>query len=210
MEYLLFIFLWVVWCAIHSGMISIKATTYLQNTLGDKYRFYRLAYNLIAIFTLLPIYLFGKSIVGDAVLRWPEILEFLRYLMLFFSLLLFYVGARKYDMLQFLGIRQIRSGESHMSLLADDELDTSGILSVTRHPWYLATLIFIWVFQNEMNNADVIMRLILTAYLFIGTLLEERKLIQEYGDDYRKYMQQVSMIFPTKWLVSKISGSSKS
>ena len=179
MEYLLLTILWILWCTVHSGMISIKATTYLQNNLGDQFRYYRLVYNLTAIITLLPIYFFGKSIAADAFFRWPETLELLRYVLLFLSIILFFIGAQKYDMLQFLGIRQIRSGDSHMSLSEDDELDTSGILSVTRHPWYLATLIFIWVFQKELNNADVIMRLILTAYLFIGTILEERKLIKE-------------------------------
>ena len=201
MEYLLLTILWILWCTVHSGMISIKATTYLQNNLGDQFRYYRLVYNLTAIITLLPIYFFGKSIAADAFFRWPETLELLRYVLLFLSIILFFIGAQKYDMLQFLGIRQIRSGDSHMSLSADDELDTSGILSITRHPWYLAALIFIWVFQKELNYADLLVRVILTAYLFIGSILEERKLIQEYGDDYRKYMQQVSMLLPVKFLV---------
>ncbi len=201
MEYLLLTILWILWCTVHSGMISIKATTYLQNNLGDQFRYYRLVYNLTAIITLLPIYFFGKSIAADAFFRWPETLELLRYVLLLLSIILFFIGAQKYDMLQFLGIRQIRSGDSHMSLSADDELDTSGILSITRHPWYLAALIFIWVFQKELNYADLLVRVILTAYLFIGSILEERKLIQEYGDDYRKYMQQVSMLLPVKFLV---------
>lgn len=208
MDYLLLILLWILWCTVHSGMISIPATVYMQNVFGENYRFYRLAYNLIAVVTLLPLYSFGKSIEGDVVLRWPEKLEFLRYLFFIISVLLFAVGAKKYDMLQFLGIRQIRSGDSHMSLSADDELDTSGILSITRHPWYLAALIIIWVFQSELNGADLIVRIILTAYLFVGTVLEERKLIKEYGDGYLEYMQRVSMLFPTKWFLSLIRRSS--
>ena len=34
--------------------------------------------------------------------------------------------------------------------------------------------------------------------------LEERKLVAEYGDEYREYQKQVSMFIPYKWLKSKI------
>jgi methanethiol S-methyltransferase len=46
--------------------------------------------------------------------------------------------------------------------------------------------------------------MILSAYLVIGTLLEERKLILEFGDKYRLYQRQVSMFIPLKWLRSRI------
>ena len=42
--------------------------------------------------------------------------------------------------------------------------------------------------------------LILTVYLIIGTFLEERKLVYEFGDQYRNYQKQVSMLLPLKWL----------
>jgi protein-S-isoprenylcysteine O-methyltransferase Ste14 len=40
---------------------------------------------------------------------------------------------------------------------------------------------------------------VLSAYLVIGTLLEERKLVLEFGDKYREYQRQVSMFIPLKW-----------
>ena len=43
--------------------------------------------------------------------------------------------------------------------------------------------------------------------LLIGSRLEENKLLQEFGDDYRQYQQQVSMLFPYKWLKAKLTGS---
>ncbi|MDP3480639.1 MAG: hypothetical protein Q8R88_12775 [Desulfoprunum sp.] len=40
---------------------------------------------------------------------------------------------------------------------------------------------------------------LLSAYLIIGTILEERKLVVEYGDIYRTYQRQVPMLLPWKW-----------
>ncbi len=41
---------------------------------------------------------------------------------------------------------------------------------------------------------------VLTAYLVIGTFLEERKLVVEFGDQYRQYQREVPMLFPVKWM----------
>jgi protein-S-isoprenylcysteine O-methyltransferase Ste14 len=38
----------------------------------------------------------------------------------------------------------------------------------------------------------------------IGTLLEERKLVLEFGDKYKEYQRQVSMFIPLKWLREKL------
>jgi protein-S-isoprenylcysteine O-methyltransferase Ste14 len=45
---------------------------------------------------------------------------------------------------------------------------------------------------------------ILSGYLVIGTLLEERKLVLEFGDKYKLYQRQVSMFIPLRWLGSKL------
>jgi protein-S-isoprenylcysteine O-methyltransferase Ste14 len=40
----------------------------------------------------------------------------------------------------------------------------------------------------------------------IGTILEERKLVREFGEPYREYQRNVSMFFPYKWLKARIAG----
>ena len=115
---------------------------------------------------------------------------------------LFISGGLKYDMLQFFGIRQIKSGKSHSTLSESGDIDTSGILSLTRHPWYLAVIIFVWIGYREMYVSTLIVNIILTIYVVMGTVLEERKLIIIFGDNYRDYKNRVSMLFPVKWIFS--------
>jgi methanethiol S-methyltransferase len=82
------------------------------------------------------------------------------------------------------------------------EFDSSGVLGVVRHPWYLAVLILLWA--RDQSLSGLIINMILSVYLVIGTFLEERKLILEFGDKYRVYQLQVSMFIPFKWLESKL------
>jgi protein-S-isoprenylcysteine O-methyltransferase Ste14 len=46
---------------------------------------------------------------------------------------------------------------------------------------------------------------VLTLYIVVGTLLEERKLVHEFGDTYRSYQARVSMFVPLKWIRSRIA-----
>jgi protein-S-isoprenylcysteine O-methyltransferase Ste14 len=71
---------------------------------------------------------------------------------------------------------------------------------MTRHPWYLGSLLAIWTIFPEYQLGPTVAVIILSLYLVLGTLLEERKIVREHGDSYRRYQQQVSMLFPWKWL----------
>ena len=115
---------------------------------------------------------------------------------------LFFLGGRHYDALQFLGIKQIQEGTANKVLTDTGELDTSGILGITRHPWYLATILFIWA--RQLDVSAILVNIILSAYLIVGTYLEEKKLIGEFGEKYMTYQDRVSMLLPYKWLKSKI------
>jgi uncharacterized membrane protein len=76
------------------------------------------------------------------------------------------------------------------------------ILGITRHPWYLATIMLIWA--RGLDVSVLITNIILTIYLIVGTVLEERKLLVEYGEDYRGYQKKVSMLIPFKYVKTRI------
>ena len=118
------------------------------------------------------------------------------------AVLFFILGGRKYDVRQMLGIKQINEKTSNKALTDTGELDTSGIQGITRHPWYLAAILFIW--GRQLDVSAIILNVIFTGYLIVGTYLEEKKLVAEFGEKYLAYQKRVSMLIPYKWLSSKV------
>ena len=200
-KYLMLSFLVIAWCILHSAMISVSVTEYFKKRLGHKFRFYRLFFNFVAILTLLPVALYAYSIRTQAIFQWDGYLRLGQVLLLAIAVLLFFLGGRQYNMDQLLGIKQIKEGTSNKAISDTGELDTSGILEITRHPWYLATILLIWA--RQMDLSALFVNVILTSYLIVGTVLEEKKLIREFGEKYKAYQNRVSMLIPFKWLKSK-------
>ena len=201
-KYLILSLLVISWCVLHSAMISISVTEYFKKLLGSKYRFYRLFFNIIAILTLIPVALFASSIRTQAIFHWDGYMRIGQVLLLVIAVLLFFLGGRHYDIRQVLGFNQIKEGTSNKAITDSGELDTSGVLGITRHPWYLATILLIWA--RQMDVSAIIVNVILTSYLIVGTYLEEKKLVKEFGEKYLTYKKRVSMILPYKWLKAMI------
>lgn len=199
--------LWIGWCAIHSGMIARPVTEAARRRLGEGFRYYRLAYNLVAALTLLPVYLYGRSLPSESLFRWEGWWRLLQGLLLLTAALLFAAGARHYSMRQLLGLRQAETGRTHATLTECGSLHTTGILEVTRHPWYLGALILLWT--TDVSVASLIWKLILSFYLVLGTILEERRLVREFGEEYRDYQARVSMLVPVKWAISRVLRSTR-
>lgn len=57
---------------------------------------------------------------------------------------------------------------------------------------------------RQMDVSAMVVNVILTIYLIVGTVLEEKKLVSEFGEKYRNYQEKVSMLIPYKWLKEKI------
>jgi ADP-ribose pyrophosphatase len=190
--------LWIGWCTLHSAMISITVTGYLERRLGPGYRFYRLFFNAVAVVTLLPVYLYGRGIDSPLCLIVQGPMQTVRIALLLTSLLLFVMGAMVYDLKQIAGLRQIRQ-YPFSSSAGTMPLKTGGILTVTRHPWYLGGILLVWSYQARMTVADVMVNTILSLYFVVGAALEDRKLNKTMEGAYDHYAATVSMLFPVKW-----------
>ena len=199
-EYGILAILWIFWCFLHSAMISESVTRFVKRNTGKNFKFYRLFYNIVSFTTIAIPYFYGRTVHSPILVQWNGAYQLLRYSLILLSLYLFYTGSKNYKFSQFIGIRQIKTNKSTSVISESDTFNTAGILKLVRHPWYLASVIIVWSYTGVYHTTTIITSLILTFYLFIGAFIEEKKLINQFGETYLQYQSQVSMFLPFKWL----------
>ena len=74
-------------------------------------------------------------------------------------------------------------------------LTVSGLYQFVRHPIYAGSLIAFWA-TPDMTVGHLLFSVMATAYIIIGTQLEERDLVGTFGDRYRQYQKEVRMLLP--------------
>jgi len=191
------ILLWGGWCFLHSFLITPIVIRYVRMRFEKAFQYYRIFYNFIALATLIPVLAYSFTVKGATVFQWEGPFRIIQGLLVISAFLLFIAGARRYDLAQFLGIRQIRENRTCGVLSNDCRLDTGGILGMVRHPWYTGGILIVW--SRNLDVAVILTNLIITVYFFIGAVLEDKKLLAEFGKEYADYQQRVSMFFPLKW-----------
>jgi protein-S-isoprenylcysteine O-methyltransferase Ste14 len=180
----------------HSLLISRGFADRMKKILGRGYAYYRLAYNVFSLFSLIPVIYFQLNIAEKVIFAWPWPWLLVKFGLYAAAFLLFYGGFRVYDLQYMLGIRQIQEMK-HGSKKKNMDFTTEGILAYVRHPWYSGAILLVWAFA-EVTDVSLVSKAILTAYIIAGALLEEQKLIHEIGEPYLAYRKKVPMFMPWK------------
>ncbi len=110
------------------------------------------------------------------------------------AIVVFVWGIRALGSFDAFGLRPIKS---HMRGRADQPLPFAvrGPYLWVRHPLYFAVLVLIWA--SPVLTADrLLFNLLWTAWIVVGTILEERDLVADFGDVYRGYQRKVPMLIP--------------
>jgi protein-S-isoprenylcysteine O-methyltransferase Ste14 len=92
------------------------------------------------------------------------------------------------------GVQQVAANLSGRAIPAA-RFRTPLYYKFVRHPLYLGFIIAFWA-APTMTVGRLLFAAVTTAYIFVGILLEERDLVELFGDEYRRYRQRVSMLVP--------------
>lgn len=154
-------------------------------------RWYRLFYNAVAVVTLLPLpWLLG---LPDRILyAVPAPWSWLLWAGQALSAVALLLAVLQANPAYFVGLAQLAGdGEER-----GDRLVVNGLYRYVRHPLYLFSILFLWLSPVMTLNRLVVYGLA-TLYFYVGSVHEERRLAQTFGQPYRAYQQKVPRLWPS-------------
>src|SRR2546421_2525307 len=92
------------------------------------------------------------------------------------------------------GVHQVVNNLAGRSM-SEPRFKTPVLYKVVRHPIYLGFIIAFWA-APVMTVGHLLFAAVTTAYIFVGIYLEERDLVQLFGEQYKRYRAQVGMLVP--------------
>jgi protein-S-isoprenylcysteine O-methyltransferase Ste14 len=189
-EHIVLAFLWIVFCALHSLLAGSGLKKKLALRMGAGFRYYRLFYTLFAFLSLGGVVYYQLAMTQWLLFVRTQAVEIGGYVLAGCGLVLMLVCIKKY----FAGLSGIRSLYSEP---APQPLLITGVHRFMRHPLYMGTFAFIWgLFLLFPYASLLIANTIITLYTLLGIELEEAKLVDEFGDEYRRYRQTVPKLLP--------------
>ena len=165
----------------------------MQDLLGNGFQYYRLGYTIFAILGLVLIVIYQYKLQTPLLFNRFFVLSALGWILFICGILVMLICIKKY-FISLSGLQSLVKEPPRSQLMI------SGLHRFVRHPLYLGTFITIWAgFLLLPLLSLLISNAIITIYTLIGIELEERKLILEFGEEYRQYKNRVPRLIPFRF-----------
>ena len=195
----------LLFAAIHSITVSFRFKGLCQSMLGETFMrvWYRFLYNVVSVVTGAAAFYLIKNVPDEVIWIAPT---GLRWILHGIQITGVVFGARAFqymDTREFMGWRQVwrylKRGEiaGNIEGLTEKELVTTGDYGIVRHPMYVAGIVIV-TFSPIITVNGLTSIILADLYFLFGMLIEERRFLKIYGDQYREYMRKVPRLIP-KW-----------
>ena len=156
-------------------------------------KYYRLFYSVMGGITLLPVLALMVLLPDRVIYSIPFPLVLLTLLIQALCLIgLLAAVSSTGGVSVFIGLYQaMRPGGVPMR----EKFVANGLYRFTRHPIYTCSILFVWLMPVMAWNL-LAFNLGLTAYMVIGSIFEERKLVEQFGQEYINYRKKTPRIIP--------------
>ncbi len=184
----------------HSVLASLQVKKFILKQFGKAIAFYRLFYNIISLITLYLIWEYSPH-PSAKIYKLNPPFDYLVLIPQLLSLAGIVWCFRYISLKEFSGLSQIerflKNNYSENDLDEKLTFRIQGPYKYSRHPVYFFSIIFL-TFRAEMDLFYLTVVIVFIIYFYIGSVYEEKKLIQIFGEEYQKYQKEVPRIFPIK------------
>jgi methanethiol S-methyltransferase len=177
---------------IHSFLASNPVKNAVYRNFGSSFeRFYRILYNLISLMTLLPLLIILAALPDFRLYKIPYPWILVSLSVQAAAGLSMIISLIQNGIMSFLGIDQLAFSPK----ATNTGLFMGGFYKWVRHPLYFFGLVILWLLPVMTINL-LIVSAGLTIYTVAGMYLEEKRLLEEFGDIYREYQTQTPSLIP--------------
>ncbi len=183
----------ILYAAVHSLTATLGSKARARLWLGTAAdRWYRLVYNVFAGISFIPILWLMAVLPDQRLYAIPFPWVFISSVGQLAGVIIIVLGIWQADAWAFIGIKQILTPSSQTEKA---KLVINGLYRWMRHPLYTGGLILIWLIPVMTVNTLTLI-IVLSIYLVVGAIFEEHRLVQEFGEQYTAYQEQVPMLIP--------------
>ncbi len=180
----------------HSGMI--RKTFRQRLTVIIPVQFQGALYTVASGVVLICLVLFWQN-SGHTLVSFQGVARWVAHAVFFASLIGMIWAMRALHSFDVFGNQQIVA-QIHASYVPDTALAIRGPYRWVRHPLYFFTLLMIWCCP-DITVERLLFNTLFSAWIVIGTILEERDLVAEFRETYIHYQHSVPMLIP--WRLHK-------
>lgn len=207
LDILFIVLLFFLFAISHTWLASKKLKERLAKKIDEKIAFYRMFYNVSSVLSFLGFLAITPKpdfVLYD--LQFPfDIITFALQILSLIGLIWVF---RQFDLKEFLGISQIvrylHGTYKTETLDEKQELNTYGAFKYSRHPVYLFSILFLGL-RPQMSLFYFVLFICCVVYFYVGSIYEEKKLVETFGERYKEYQKRTPRIFPFRLIKIRIT-----